>query len=152
MLAAITLTPFHYRGQECIGLVCLLDRDLELTIRKIKRVRWCGEKSCWYLLLTKEEYQKIKVALKDKAIINQEPLRWYLEQKNTVQPLLKKPKVTKARAQLLLDFPLCPENLQAFKSYQILLKLKAYSDTTTATYCKAFHVLLRLLVTFLSPP
>jgi hypothetical protein len=28
-----------------------------------------------------------------------------------VQPLLKKPKVTKAQAQLLLDFSLSPENL-----------------------------------------
>jgi hypothetical protein len=86
MLAAITLTPFHYRGQEGMGLVCLLERDLELTIRKIKGVKWCGEKSCWYLPLSKEEYHKLKKALKDRAILNNEPLRRYLEQKNAVQP------------------------------------------------------------------
>jgi hypothetical protein len=51
MSASITLTPFHYRGQECIGLVCLLERELELLIRKLKDIRWCGEKSCWYLPL-----------------------------------------------------------------------------------------------------
>jgi hypothetical protein len=127
MLASITLTPFHYRGQECIGLVCLLEREIELTIRKIKGVKWCGEKSCWYLPLNQEEYKRIKEALKEKATLNSEPLRKYLEQKKAVQPLLKKPKVTKARAQLLLNFPLCSENLEAFKCYQTLLKLKGYS-------------------------
>jgi site-specific recombinase XerD len=146
MSASITLTPFHYRGQECIGLVCLLERELELLIRKIKGVKWCGEKNCWYLPLSKESYLTIKEALKEKATLNSEPLRRYLEQRKAVQPLLKKPKVTKARAQLLLDFPLCPENLEAFKRYQALLKLKAYSDATTNTYSKAFHYLLRLLV------
>jgi hypothetical protein len=59
--------------------------------------------------------------------------------------LLKKPKVTKARAQLLLNFPLCPENLEAFTSYQTLLKFKGYSERTIETYCKTFHYLLRLL-------
>ena len=89
----------------------------------------------------------IKAALKDIATLHPEPLRKYLEQKKAVQPLLKKPTVTKARAQLLIHYPLCPENLAAFTRYQTLLKLRAYSDTTTNTYCKAFHYLLRLLGT-----
>src|SRR4051794_28112863 len=146
MLSSISLSPFHYRSQECIGLVCLLERDLELAIRKIKGVKWCGEKSCWYLPLSKESYLIIKEALKERAAISPEPLRKYLEQKKAVQPLMKKPTVTKARAQLLINYPLCSENLEAFKNYQALLKLRAYSDATTVTYCKAFHFLLRLLV------
>ena len=81
MSLTITLTPFHYRTQECIGLVCLLEPDLELTIRKIKGIKWCGEKGCWYLQLSKEAYQIIKTALKDQALLNQAPLRTYLEQK-----------------------------------------------------------------------
>ena len=145
MVPAVTLAPFHHRAQECIGLVCLLERELELLIRKLEGVRWCGEKSCWYLPLSRENYLTIKEALKDKATLNSEPLRRYLEQKKAVQPLLKKPKVTKAKAQLLLNFPLCPENLQAFKRYQALLKLKGYSERTIETYTNAFHYLLRLL-------
>src|SRR5438309_5468768 len=103
MATTIILTPFHYRAQESIGLVCLLERELELQIRKIKGIKWCGEKSCWYLPLDKESYLKIKTALKETVLLNPEPLRKYLEQKKAVQPLLKKPKVTKARAQLLLN-------------------------------------------------
>jgi site-specific recombinase XerD len=147
MLPSITLTPFHYRGQESIGLVCLLERDLELLIRKIKGVKWCGEKSCWYLPLSKESYLTIKAALNGKATLNSDPLRRYLEQKKAVQPLGNKPAISKTRAQQLLNFPLCPENLEAFKSYQALLKLKGYSERTIETYCNAFHYLLRLLIT-----
>lgn len=147
MTHAITLTPYHYRGQECIGLVCLLERELELHIRKIKGIKWCGAKSCWYLPLTKEAYLTIKASLQERATLNIEPLQRYLQQKKAIQPLLKQPVVTKKRAQLLLNFPLCEENLHAFRNYQALLKLKGYSERTIETYCKTFHYLLRLLVT-----
>jgi hypothetical protein len=128
-----------------MGLICLLERELEIEIRKIKGIKWCGEKRCWYLPLSKENYLKIKEAIKDKANINSEALRDYLVQKKAIQPLLKKPTVTKARAKQLLDFPLSPENLEAFETYQALLKLKGYSVATLDTYCKAFYFLLRLL-------
>jgi hypothetical protein len=54
------------------------------------------EKNCWYLPLSKEEYQKLKTALKDKATLNPEPLRRYLEQKKAVQSLLKNPQSQKS--------------------------------------------------------
>jgi hypothetical protein len=43
MLPDITLTPFHYQAQECIGLVCVLDRELELVICKINCVNGLGK-------------------------------------------------------------------------------------------------------------
>jgi site-specific recombinase XerD len=54
-------------------------------------------------------------------------------------------KLSKARAEILLNFPLSPENLEAFQKYQDLLKLKGYSKRTFTTYTNAFHFLLRLL-------
>jgi hypothetical protein len=67
-----------------------------------------GRKAAGTCRLSKESYLRIKETLKDNATLNSEPLRRYLEQKKAVQPLLKKPKVTKARAQLLLNFPPLP--------------------------------------------
>jgi hypothetical protein len=60
---------------------------------------------------SKEAYQNVKSALQNHATLSIVPLKIYLEQMKAVQPLLKKPKVTKAQAQLLLDFSLSPENL-----------------------------------------
>jgi len=54
-------------------------------------------------------------------------------------------KVSKSKVQLLLDYPLSPENLTAFEAYLGLLKLKGYSSNTIQTYSGAFHYLLRLL-------
>lgn len=145
MLPYLTLCPLHYRGRESIALVCKLSKDLELEIRKIKTVKWCGEKSCWYLPLSRESYQMIKSTLKDKANLNIEPLSKYLEQKKAIQPPVKKQSFTKASAQLLIKYPLSKENLGAFQKYQSLLKLKGYSERTIKTYSNSFHYLLRLL-------
>jgi site-specific recombinase XerD len=145
MLPAVLLGPLHYRGQESIAINCTLTKELELAIRKLKGVKWCGEKHCWYLPLSRENYLTIKTALKDISVLNIEPLRKYLEQKKAVQPLLKNEGVTKPRARLLIEFPLSKENMEAFKKYHSLLLLKAYSDRTIKTYCHAFHNLLRML-------
>jgi integrase/recombinase XerD len=60
MLPTISLCPVHHRGQKSIAISSKLSKDLELEVRKIKAIKWCGEKSCWYLPLTKENYLKIK--------------------------------------------------------------------------------------------
>src|SRR5215203_972419 len=104
MLPTISLCPLHYRGQEAIALSSKLPKDLELEVRKIKAIKWCGEKSCWYLPLTRENYLKIKSSLQDKVVVNIEPLKKYLEQKKAVQPGSKKQAISKTRAQLLIHF------------------------------------------------
>ncbi len=124
MLPAVALGPLHYRGQESIAINCTLTKDLELVIRKLKGVKWCGEKRCWYLPLSRENYLTIKEVLKDIAVLNIESLRKYLEQKKAVQPLLKNEAVTKPRARLMIEFPLSKENMEAFKKYHSLLLQK----------------------------
>src|SRR5829696_3273283 len=145
MLPTIVLRPFHYRAQECIGIDLQLNNSLEKEIRKIKGIKWWGGKDWWYLPLSKENYLKIKFFLAGKAILYISPLRQYLEQRKAAALLISKEKVSKARAQLLIDFPLCKENLEAFQKFQNLLILKAYSKNTVKTYTNEFHFLLRLL-------
>lgn len=141
----LTLYPLHYRGQESIAIAVKLTKELELEIRKLKGIKWCGEKNCWYLSLSKENYQRIKSSLMKMVELDIEPLRKYLEQKKAVQPILKKQQLTKPRAQVLIQYPLCKENIEAYQKYQSLLTLKGYSQRTIETYCNSFYYLLRLL-------
>jgi site-specific recombinase XerD len=145
MLPAITLRPFHYRGAEQLGMDTHFDSALEREVRKIRGVKWCGENNLWYLPLSKEAYENIRAFLEGKATVDIKQLKAYLEQRKSVQPLIKREKLTKARALIISSFPLSIENLQAFRSYQELLILKGYSEKTFKTYVNEFHHLLRLL-------
>ncbi len=144
--ARLTLCPLHYRAQESIALVYKA-KELEMEIRKLKGVRWCGEKNCWYLPLTRENYEKIKSTFHHLAALDVEPLRKYLEQKKAIQTHIQKKQLPKATAQILIRHPLSKENLEAFNKYRSLLQLKGYSERTITTYSNSFHYLLRLLNT-----
>jgi site-specific recombinase XerD len=145
MLPTIRLQPFHYRGKEVIGFDLLLDNTLEKEVRKLKGVKWCGERKLWYIPLSRESYELASTYFKSKLSLDASLLRRYLEQRKAVRPDARLPSVSKARADLLIHFPLSKENLKAFEQYQRLLKLKGYSPRTFETYCNAFHPLLRLL-------
>lgn len=144
MLPIVTLLPAHYRGEEIMALH-FKDTAFEKEIRKIKGVKWWGEKALWYLPLSKENFFRVKEFLQAKAQIETASLRRYLEQRKASVSLVKTPKITKQKAEKLLRFPLSKENLQAFEKYQALLKLKGYSERTFQTYTNAFHFLLRLM-------
>jgi integrase/recombinase XerD len=128
-----------------MGIAQPLDQELKYAIRKIKGIKWSGAHRLWYLPLTKEQYLVQKEAFKDKVQLDSSLLRRYLEQKKSVQPLLKTGKINKIRAEMLMRHPLHEDNLQAFTQYQELLQLKGYSKQTLNTYCDEFHLLLRLL-------
>jgi integrase/recombinase XerD len=116
MLPTVILKPFHYRGQECIGLDLLSDNTLEKEVRKIKGIRWWGGKNYWYLPLSKENYLKIKAFLTDKATLDTSPLRQYLEQRKGASPLIQKEKVSKARHSCLLTFLFRKKTWRLFRS------------------------------------
>ncbi|MFL5740226.1 MAG: tyrosine-type recombinase/integrase [Flavisolibacter sp.] len=145
MLPQIQLLPFHYRGQEIIAVKFNTNIGLEKEIRKIKGIKWSSQHRLWYLPLSKDSFGQICTAIKGQAEIDNKQLKTYLEQRKAVKPLLQKDKVSKARAQLLIQYPLCSANIDAFEQYQGKLKLLGYSEKTIKTYCNEFHFLLRLL-------
>jgi integrase/recombinase XerD len=144
-MLTLTITPLHIRGQEGMGIPQPLDKDLEYAIRKIKGIRWSGTHKLWYVPLNKEQFYQLKEALRDKVQLDSTLLKQYLEQRKSVQPLLKTQRINRARAEMLLLHPLIGDNLEAFTRYQELLQLKGYSPQTLRTYCSEFHLLLRLL-------
>jgi integrase/recombinase XerD len=145
MLPTVVLRPFHYRGQEVIGFDLNLDTGLEKEVRKLKGIKWCGTNNLWYIPLSREQYEQTKAFFEGKISFDLRPLQEYLKQRKVAVAVQPQKKVSKTKVQLLLDYPLGPENLTAFESYLRLLKLKGYSENTIQTYCGAFHYLLRLL-------
>jgi integrase/recombinase XerD len=145
MLESIILFPFHYRGRECIGLSCSLHRELELTIRTIPGVRWCGLEHCWYVPLDRDHYQALKSTLLGKVVLDVTELKMYLEQRKAMLPINDKDRISRARAVQIIEQPLSQENLEAFAKFQQTLHLKGYSPNTFRTYCNEFLVLLRIL-------
>ncbi|WP_082886423.1 tyrosine-type recombinase/integrase [Flavisolibacter tropicus] len=147
MLPVITLKPLHYRGQESFALCYSENKELENLVRRLKTIKWCVAKSCWYLPLTKENYNSLAVAIKNKATLESKALKTYLEQRKAVTTELKpsaKPLAVQ-KAAVLIQHSLSGVNLKAYEAFKNLLHLKAYSPNTIKTYCNEFHCLLRLL-------
>ncbi|MCU7552844.1 site-specific integrase [Chitinophagaceae bacterium LB-8] len=145
-MLTLTIAPLHIRGQEAMGIPQPLDKNLEYAIRKIKGIKWSGTHKLWYVPLNKEQYHQLRETLKDKVQLDSTLLKQYLEQRKSVQPLMKSKRINRTRAEMLLLHPLNKDNLEAFTQYQELLQLKGYSPQTLKTYCSEFHLLLRLLV------
>src|SRR5881398_3275020 len=123
----LKLLPGYYRGDEIILLDFISDRVLEMEVRKVKGIRWSHQHRKWYLLLSRDSYELLKSKLGGNIEIDTSAIRSYLEQKNVLKPVLGKEVVSKARAELLIQYPLCLENLKAFKSFQEKIVLKGYS-------------------------
>ncbi|GAI50158.1 unnamed protein product, partial [marine sediment metagenome] len=119
--------------------------ELEKEVRKLKGIKWSQPNHLWYIPLIREQYEKAKSFIEGKLAFDLRPLQAYLQQRKVAVAVVPTKKVTRAKTQLLLDYPLNPENLAAFENYLRLLKLKGYSGSTIQTYCGAFHYLLRLL-------
>jgi integrase/recombinase XerD len=145
MLPTVTLRPFHYRGGEAIGFDLNLNDTLEKEVRKLKGIKWCRQNNLWYIPLSKEQYQEAASFFDGRFTFDLRLLQQYLKQRKAAAAVPGKGKISKSKAQLLLDYPLSSQNLTAFEAYRTLLLLKGYSLNTLQTYCGVFHQLLRIL-------
>lgn len=147
MLAIINLKHLYHRSKENIAVLFSQNKEIENIVRQVKDARYSSTHHCWYLPFSKESYSALKNKLAGKATINAESLKAYLEQRKSIQPLLRNNVASKQRAELLQQHPLSEANRQAFKAFQTLLQLKGYSPSTLKVYSNEFHCLLRLLGT-----
>lgn len=150
MPPAINLKPLYHRQQECIGLYYNNnDTSLNNIVKKIPGIKWSQTNRCWWLPLSKENYNKLHFALEGKAELATGELKEYLEKRKqvraTVVPSLSVNKVTKAANPASPVWKLSRENLEALEKFVQQLKLKAYSPSTIKTYKNEFAQLLQLL-------
>src|SRR5690349_15798144 len=146
-MEAVILKPLQHRGQESIGIYFSKNAAIQSLIQKKVGGRWSRTHTCWYIPLSKDNYQQLAKALSGKAVLKNDELKKYLLKKKssattklngekpvTALPTKIKP-VAVAKVQVV-----SPENEYEFTEYKNRLLLKGYSPSTLRTYCNEFRI------------
>lgn len=151
----VTLKPLHHHGQECIGILFENYPSLNTIIRKQAGAKWSQTNKCWYIQLSKENYNKLFFALKGQAEIEQSALHTYLAEKKNKAFLIKQMPDESLKPVVLNNKIVAVQKLAIYKTggihsgnthvlpaMQQQLKLKAYSPSTIKTYINEMAQLL----------
>lgn len=163
-LPKVILKPLQHRNQECIGIFFENCPTLNGDIRKQAGAKWSQTNKCWYVLLSKENYNKLFFALKGKAEIEQSALHTYLADKKKTSPAKQITSSVNPAVQTNLKHstiiqnkpvkkqPTIPGNtaIHAINAHvlpamQQALILKSYSPSTIRTYINEVGVFLRTI-------
>jgi integrase/recombinase XerD len=165
-LPTILLKPLQHREQECIGIYFENIGVLNKAVRKIKGALWTRTHKCWYVPLSKENYNKIAFAFHKTGAIEHTALHQYLsDKKNTKEAATKtsplpanKPLHTIPATILKKSTAWTNKQVQVNKSDRIHavnahvlpameqhLKLKAYSASTQKTYLNEVGAFLKTI-------
>ncbi len=152
----VILKPLHHREQECIGIYFENNTAINNAIRQQASARWSRTNKCWYVPLSKENYNKVAFALKGKAAIEQTLLHQYLadkKKKQTTNIVVIPIKAIQQKPAIII-----PKKISHYKAVKIQqvnshvlpkmeehLKLKAYSTSTKRTYLQEMSHLLGML-------
>jgi integrase/recombinase XerD len=164
-MQTIQLKPLHHREQECIGIYFENNFKINGAISKQAGAKWSRTNKCWYVPLSKENYNKLFIALKGKAEIEQSALHQYLADKKKTS-VVPKPALQSVRSvlQKILQQNISVQNIAAKKHsaannnteihpanahiipalYQTLI-LKSYSPSTIKTYVNEVGIFLRTI-------
>ncbi|MEK7226377.1 MAG: phage integrase N-terminal SAM-like domain-containing protein, partial [Bacteroidota bacterium] len=163
-MQTVILKPLQHRERECIGIYFEHNAVLNGAIRKTAGARWTRTHKCWYVPLSKENYNKLFVALKGKAEIEQSALHKYLADKKRITPA--KPITTSINPTVQTSIkhstiiqrkpankqPAIRDNnvIHAINAHilpamQQALILKSYSPSTIRTYINEVGVFLRAI-------
>src|ERR1043166_8278807 len=154
----VTLKPLLHHEQECIGIYFNHNSAINETIRKNAKAKWSQTNKCWYVLLSRENYNKLLFALKGIAEINQEALHQYLAEKKN-KAISTKPAFPKTSSPVQLtnnkvlvqhesvqnNDQIHSVNTHVLPVMKQQLKLKAYSPSTIKTYINEMAQLLQTI-------
>lgn len=157
----VTLKPLYHKDQECIGIYFENTAVLNGAIRKNAGAKWSQTNKCWYIPLSKENYNKLFFALKGKAAIEQSALHEYLAAKKKkvltpakttaiakpVSPVILLPTTSKKQVTVYKGGKIQAVNAHVIPAMEQHLKLKAYSPSTIKTYLGEMTQLLTILKT-----
>lgn len=148
MKPTINLKPIFHKNGEQIGIYFINNLPLNIIIRKNADGIWSQTKKCWYIPLNRKAFEKLKMALKEHAILDTTLLKKYLEEKKitTVSTLQLKAKSTIVRNKPLhLIRGISPVNTHVLPAMEQTLKLKAFSVSTIRTYINEMSQLLQAI-------
>jgi site-specific recombinase XerD len=156
----VTLKPLWHRQLECIGIYFENDAIINGSIRKDAGAKWSSTNKCWWVPLTKENYNSLFFALKGKASIEQTALHKYLadkKEKNLNEVFITKtakkthqqlPVITKPEGLSTKGTRIYAINAHVLPAMKQRLKLKAYSESTIKTYLGEMTQLLLTIKKF----
>ena len=134
-MQTITLKPFFHLNKECIGICFASSSLLNTIVKKLPGVKWSQTNKCWYILLSRENYGMLTVAVKDKATTDYSLLKQYLQRKKKITVALptqqqtenSKQKIVNTKAFLSSSLQLISNsNMDSLAAFVQQLKLKAY--------------------------
>lgn len=164
-METVLLKAFVHRGQECIGIYFINSQVLNEAIQKQAGARWSKTFSCWYIALSKQNYDTLLTALAGKAQVDHTALATYLQQKKAghldpvpavttpvvatvAGPLQKKPAVNITNPNAIAIYKgsrISGINAHVIPAMHDHLKLRAYSSSTIRTYLGEMKQLLGIL-------
>lgn len=143
----IFLRPLHHREQECIGIYFPVDYKINGALQKAKAARFSNTHKCWYTPLSKDNYNKLVLAVKGLGTIEQSALHEYLIKRKKQEPLTITSVKSTAQARPAVTAKWVTQKPVIYKKEKISvinahvlpameqhLKLKAYSKSTIKTY------------------
>ena len=154
----VALKPLKHREQECIGIYFEHHAKINGAIRQKAGAKWSQTHKCWWVSLSKENYNKLFLALKGLAVIEQSALHDYLAQRKKQPQLIAAPvkQVNTASKPAIANWvtqkpvvykkeKIAAVNAHVLPAMEQYLKLKAYSKSTIKTYLGEMAQLLHLL-------
>lgn len=154
----VVLKPLKHREQECIGIYFEHNPKINGAIRQKAGAKWSQTHKCWWVPLSKENYNQLFFALKGQAVIELSALHDYLAVRKKQLQLIKAPvkEISTASkpviAQWVTQKPVVykKEKISAVNAHVLpnmeqYLKLKSYSPSTRRTYLQEMTHLLQLL-------
>ncbi len=144
----VKLTSFIHRGKECIGIFFKRSETLNGIIQKYAGAKWSKTNGCWYIPLSKADYDKLLVALKGKVEIDDAELKGFLQARKTLATKLTTtvtPAILQNASIVYKPGKIHVANAHVLPTMEQQLKLKAYSPSTIKTYLGEMTQLLMLL-------
>lgn len=152
----VQLKPILHRGQECIGIYFDVSFTINGLLRSKAGARWSQMHKCWYVPLTKVDYNKVCFALQGKAELENRELHRYLADKKNGKPVQQQVPVTPEKkttppvtVKEPVKKPVSPQagqvhstNTGVLVALKQELVLRGYSPSTQKTYINEVRVFL----------
>ena len=149
----VQLKPILHQGRECIGIYYEVSFTLNGLLRSKAGARWSQSHKCWYVPLSREDYNKVCSVLKGRVELEEQELRRYLEKKKAGNPVKQEvpdpvpvneriagqPAKTESVKPVV---PIHPINQGVLPALKQELVLRAYSPSTIKTYINEVRVFL----------
>ncbi len=145
-MLSIIVKPFFHRGTEQMGLFYDNIPLLNSAVKRVKGIKWSQTNKCWYLHLSRENYNLMLTATVGLALIDETQLRPYLEKRKKVLQVKKAAAEAPALKPVNLQaYDISTGNMDQLVRMVETLELAQNPASTIKTYKNEFKKLLQLL-------